>query len=186
MARVTGRYEPSTAAGVRVDAYVPLALPPGDPPLAVEGALRTQLDRAEGAVQRLAWAASLHGESDGCGRSLRVKEAVVSVAMSGSTASILDLLTLEAERAGYPDSPREDHGAGAVQNYLDAVDFARDTRSGHPQPLNEAHRLLLRARRRTLRTELGRRRHGPSDVRSAAAQPASRRPGGVPTVPPDA
>jgi Fic family protein len=145
MARVTGRYESSTAAGVRVNAYVPLPLPPADPPLALSEALQTHLRRAESAVQRLDWVTPVDEGVGACAASLTVKEAVVSVAMAGGSATIASLLTYEAERAGYPDNPPEDADARSVHNYLDAVHFARDARSKHPQPLNEAHRLLLRS-----------------------------------------
>jgi hypothetical protein len=51
--RTTGRYVGVTARGERVDAFVPLALPVANPPLAIDGKLDRRLREAEQALVRL-------------------------------------------------------------------------------------------------------------------------------------
>ena len=51
--RTTGRYERTTIGGEQAAAFVPFALPPTDPPLALDAALIERLRAAEQALVRL-------------------------------------------------------------------------------------------------------------------------------------
>lgn len=72
------------------------------------------------------------------------KEAVLSSPIEGTQATLVDLLTFEAEETGAPDA-----GVEEVCNYVRALTFARQQRAderGLPlsmRLLNEAHRVLM-------------------------------------------
>ena len=144
--RETGRYESTSAGGERVRAFVPHALPPAEPPLLVEGILAERVRAAEQALVRLELAGEMVPSLDWFIYAFVRKEAVLSSQIEGTQATLMDLLSYEAQRGAPP--PNAD--VEEVCNYLDALTYARaqlGDPSGLPlsmRLLNETHRLLLR------------------------------------------
>ena len=95
--RATGRYERSTVGGEMVAAFVPLGLPPFDPPLVVDAALAERLRAAEQALIRLELAGEMVPSIDWFIYAFVRKEAVVSSQIEGTQATLVDLLTFEAQ-----------------------------------------------------------------------------------------
>ena len=99
MERKTGRFRRSTVSGETVDAFVPGALPPADPSLALDGDLAQVLARAEHAVSRLELAGEMVPSLDWFIYAFVRKEAVLSSQIEGTQATLVDLLTFEADGA---------------------------------------------------------------------------------------
>ena len=59
MKRQTGEYEQSVVAGETVNAFIPYALPPSDPPVALDGDLAPLLARAQERLRLLDLAGDL-------------------------------------------------------------------------------------------------------------------------------
>jgi Fic family protein len=143
--RSTGRYERIAVAGEKIDAFVPHPLPPSKPPLAIEGKLAERLQRAEQALIRLDLAGEMVPSIDWFIYAFVRKEAVVSSQIEGTQASLIDLLSFEAETEAAPNADVEE-----ICNYLDALNYARAqfaNARGVPisvRLLNEAHRRLMR------------------------------------------
>src|ERR1700724_57450 len=97
--RATGRYERTTVAGEEVAAFVPSPLPPTDPPLALDPALAERLRGAGQALIRLELAGEMVPSLDWFIYAFVRKEAVVSSQIEGTQATLVDLLTFEAEQA---------------------------------------------------------------------------------------
>ena len=176
--RKTGRYESTSVAGEQVQAFVPNALPPAEPPLVLEGGLAERVRVAEEALVRLELAGEMVPSLDWFLYAFVRKEAVLSSQIEGTQATLLDLLNYEAE--GVVPQPNAD--VEEVCNYLDALDFAREQisdPSGLPlsmRLLNETHRLLMRG----VRGE----RKQPGEVRRSQNWDGGSRPGNATFVPP--
>jgi len=177
--RVTGRYQPTTAAGEEVSAFVPEPLPPGGPPIALDVALAERLHAAEQALVRLELAGAMVPSLDWFLYAFVRKEAVLSSQIEGTQASLVDLLTFEAhEEDGATPTPDVEE----VCNYLDALTFARaqlGNRHGLPlsiRLLNETHARLMRGVRG------GSKR--PGEVRRSQNWIGGSRPGNAVHVPP--
>lgn len=148
--RRTGGYETTAVAGEEVAAFVPHALPPSAPELELNESLQEQVRAAEEALRRLELAGEMVPSLDWFIYGFVRKEAVVSSQIEGTQATLVDLLSFEAE--GEEEAP-EDADLREVCNYLEAHDFARD-HIGRPDGLplsmrllNETHaRLMQRAR----------------------------------------
>jgi len=144
--RETGLYESTSAGGEEVRAFVPHALPPANPPIAIEGKLVDRVRGAEQALLRLELAGEMVPSLDWFIYAFVRKEAVLSSQIEGTQATLLDILTYEAESEVPPPNAEVEE----VCNYLDALTFAREQLadpSGLPlsmRLLNEMHRLLLR------------------------------------------
>src|SRR5450755_1157705 len=95
--RSTGRYERTTIAGEEVSAFVPASLPPVDPPLVLDSALQDRLRTAEHALARLELAGEMVPSLDWFIYAFVRKEAVLSSQIEGTRATLVDLLTFEAE-----------------------------------------------------------------------------------------
>ena len=89
--RTTGRYERSSVGGEEVAAFVPDALPPADPPLALDAALRERLRAAEQALVRLELAGEMVPSLDWFIYAFVRKEAVLSSQIEGTQATLVDL-----------------------------------------------------------------------------------------------
>ena len=142
-ARETGRYVVSTTLGEAVQAFVPHALPPGKPPLALDGL--AELNRqAELALAKLSGVSGLVPSVEWLLYSAIRKEALLTSQIEGTQATITDLLN---EEAGFSVSNADD--VEEVTNYLRAFNWVRDELrkpKGLPisvRMLSEAHRLLL-------------------------------------------
>lgn len=143
---LTGRYEVSTTAGERVEAFVPDPLPPV-PPLDLSGALQPLLERAALALGRLDSMSTLLPDTALFLYSYVRKEAVLSSQIEGTQSSLSDLLLFEIEQA--PGAPLDD--VVEVSGYVAALEhgLAR-LRGGFPMSsrlIREVHaRLLKRGR----------------------------------------
>ena len=116
---VTGRYQVTTAAGERIEAFVPMPLPP-EPPLVIDGTLQQALERALLALGRLDSISTLLPDPDLFIYSYVRKEAVLSSQIEGTQSSLSDLLLFELEQV--PGVPQEDLDLVEVSNYVAALD----------------------------------------------------------------
>ena len=138
----TGRYEVTTTAGERIQAFVPAPLPPV-PALEIEGELQRALEPAVLAVGRLDSLSSLLPDTELFLYAYVRKEAVLSSRIEGTQSSLSDLLLFELDEA--PGVPLDD--VQEVSNCVAALDhgLAR-LRSGFPlsnRLIREIHRELL-------------------------------------------
>ena len=120
MNRTTGRYEWTAVAGEEVAAFLPLPLPPRNPALDIEGSLAEPLRSAEHALARLDLAGEMVPSLDWFVYAFVRKEAVITSQIEGAQASLVDLLTHEAQSEAAPDRDVEE-----VCNYLEALSYAR-------------------------------------------------------------
>lgn len=177
MKRTTGRYQRIVAGGEEVSAFVPFPLPPREPPLAVDGRISERLGAAEQALARLDLAAEMVPSLDWFLYAFVRKEAVISSQIEGTQATLVDLLTFEAEHEALPNADVEE-----VCNYLDALSYARAElakEDGLPlsmRLLNEAHRRLMCGARGANKQ--------PGEVRRSQNWIGGRRPGNAVYVPP--
>jgi Fic family protein len=179
--RATGRYERTTVGGEEVAAFVPSGLPPADPPIAIDAALAQRLRAAEQALVRLELAGEMVPSLDWFIYAFVRKEAVLSSQIEGTQATLVDLLTFEAqedaEQSAAPNADVEE-----VCNYLDALAYARAEPidpSGLPlsmRLLNETHQRLMRGVRGAEKL--------PGEVRRSQNWIGGSRPGQAAYVPP--
>lgn len=174
--RTTGRYERTATSGEEVAAFVPFPLPPSAPPLAVEGTIAERLRQAEQALARLDLAGELVPSIDWFIYAFVRKEAVLSSQIEGTQATLIDLLTYEAEE-GAPDAEVEE-----ICNYLDALNFARG-QLADKQGLPISIRLLNQIHKRLMRGVRGSDKH-PGQVRRSQNWIGGSRPGNAIYVPP--
>ena len=150
MARVTGRYERTAVAGEEVRAFVPRPLPPADPPLSLDSEALALLGRAERELSRLELAGEMVPSVDWFIYGFVRKEAVISSQIEGTQATLIDLLTFEAQRE---DESAPGPHVQEVCNYVDALAYAREQlrrRKGLPlsmRLLNQMHARLMRGAR---------------------------------------
>jgi Fic family protein len=177
--RVTGKYERTRIGGEEIAAFVPLALPPTKPPLAL-AALSERLRAAEHALARVELAGQMVPSLDWFLYAFVRKEAVLSSQIEGTQATLVDLLSFEAETD--TDSPSPD--VEEVTNYLDALNHAR-ARLADPKGLPLSMRLLDETHRRLMRGVRGAEKH-PGEVRRSQNWIGGSRPGNAAFVPPPA
>ncbi|AKU92730.1 Fic family protein [Vulgatibacter incomptus] len=179
--RATGRYERTTVGGEEVAAFIPLALPPADPPLAIGSALADRLRAAEQALVRLELAGEMVPSLDWFIYAFVRKEAVVSSQIEGTQATLVDLLAFEAQastdQAAPPNADVEE-----ICNYLDALTYARE-QLADPTGLPLSMRLLNGAHDRLMRGVRGAEKQ-PGDVRRSQNWIGGSRPGNAAYVPP--
>jgi Fic family protein len=178
--RVTGHHERTTTAGEEVAAFIPLPLPPVDPPLVLDSAMNSRVRAAHEALVRLDLAGDLVPSVDWFIYGFVRKEAVLSSQIEGTQATLVDLLTYEArddadEVTATPDLEE-------VCNYLDALAFAR-AQLADPKGLPFSMRLLNETHQRLMRGVRGADRH-PGEVRRTQNWIGGTRPGNAACVPP--
>ena len=150
MARITGRYERTAVAGEEVRAFVPRPLPPADPPLSLDSGTLALLGRAERELSRLELAGEMVPSVDWFIYGFVRKEAVISSQIEGTQATLIDLLTFEAQRE---DDSAPGPDVQEVCNYVDALAYARAQlrrRKGLPlsmRLLNQTHARLMKGAR---------------------------------------
>lgn len=177
MKRTTGRYERTLAGSEEVPAFVPFPLPPREPSLAIDDRIGERLHAAEHALARLDLASEMVPSFDWFLYAFVRKEAVVSSQIEGTQATLIDLLTFEAEHETSPDADVEE-----VCNYLEALSFARGQLAkaeGLPlsmRLLNEAHRRLMHGVRGADKQ--------PGEIRRSQNWIGGSRPGNAVHVPP--
>jgi Fic family protein len=179
MMRVTGRYQTMSVAGEEVRAFVPLPLPPTDPPLELSSELMAEVRAADDCLRRLDLAAELVPSIDWFIYGFVRKEAVVTSQIEGTQATLADLLHFEA---------RDDEEAGPgpdveeVCNYVEALRFGREQltrREGLPISV----RLLKDCHARLMNGVRGERQH-PGKIRRSQNWVGGTRPGNAVFVPP--
>jgi Fic family protein len=179
MARVTGRYERTAAAGEEVRAFVPGPLPPADPTLSLDSEAQELLGRAERELSRLELAGEMVPSVDWFIYGFVRKEAVISSQIEGTQATLIDLLTFEARRE---DDAAPGPDVQEVCNYLDALAYAREQLS-RPDGLPLSMRLLNGAHERLMRGARGADKQ-PGKVRQTQNWIGGTRPGNAAFVPP--
>ncbi len=179
MKRTTGRYERTRAGDEEVLAFIPLALPPAEPAFAISDRLGDRLRAAEHALARLDLASEMVPSLDWFLYAFVRKEAVISSQIEGTQATLIDLLTFEAENETAPDADVEE-----VCNYLEALNYARAEiakADGLPvsiRLLDEAHQRLMHGVRGATKQ--------PGEVRRSQNWIGGSRPGNAVYVPPPA
>jgi Fic family protein len=147
MTRSTGTYETTTAAGESVQAFVPHSLPPARPKLEIDPKLEQLLGQATQALVNLNQAGKMIPSLDWFIYAFVRKEAVTSSQIEGTQATLIDLLTFEAEDNG---DNKGDADIEEVCNYLEAIKYARGhlkRKNGLPlsmRLLNETHKRLMK------------------------------------------
>lgn len=177
MKRQTGKYERTSFGGEEVAAFVPDGLPPQNPPLVLDGALAQRLLHAEQALRRLDLAGEMVPSLDWFIYAFVRKEAVLSSQIEGTQATLVDLLTFEAEEAAPPSADVEE-----VCNYLDALSFAR-AQLVDPTGLPLSMRLLNETHKRLMHGVRGATKQ-PGEIRWSQNWIGGSRPGNAMYVPP--
>ena len=177
MKRRTGTYQTTVAGGERVQAFVPYALPPRDPPLILEDRLSGLLSDASTALGRLAVAGAMVPSPDWFLYGFVRKEAVISSQIEGTQATLQDVLEFEATNKTERAEDVEE-----VCNYLAALTWARAELS-KPKGLPLSTRLLCMAHKRLMRGARGANRQ-PGTIRRSQNWIGGTRPGNARFVPP--
>lgn len=183
--RVTGRYQRTTVGGEEIAAFIPLGLPPADPPLAMTSVLADRLRVAEQALVRLELAGEMVPSLDWFIYAFVRKEAVLSSQIEGTQATLVDLLTFEAEEDATEKATKTTPPTADVEevcNYLDALTYARQ-QLAHPRGLPLSMRLLNEAHERLMRGVRGAEKL-PGEVRRSQNWIGGSRPGNAMYVPP--
>jgi len=176
--RKTGVYERTTVGGEEVAAFVPAALPPEGPPLILEGAAEERLRAAEQSLVRLDLAGEMVPSLDWFIYAFVRKEAVLSSQIEGTQATLVDLLTFEADEDTGPASADVEE----VCNYIDALAYARG-QLAEPTGLPLSMRLLDETHRRLMRGVRGAEKQ-PGEVRRSQNWIGGTRSGNAAHVPP--
>ncbi len=177
MARVTGTSRKTVVGSETVDAFVPAPLPPGKPPLLIEGELARLHAEALAAVGQLAVAGAMVPSENWFLYGFIRKEAVISSQIEGTQATLMDVVTYEATRKTERPADVEE-----ICNYIDALAFAR-AEIAKPKGLPLCTRLLCGAHRRLLRGTRGAEKE-PGVIRTSQNWIGGTRPGNARFVPP--
>lgn len=146
MARKTGTYETTTVGGESVKAFLPYPLPPARPKLHINKKIEPLLQSATQALDTLNLAGKMIPSIGWFIYAFVRKEAVTSSQIEGTQATLIDLLTFEAEDTGNKKSEAD---IEEVCSYLEALKFARSNlkrKNGLPlsmRLLNETHKRLM-------------------------------------------
>jgi Fic family protein len=176
--RSTGDYITSTTLGEPVRAFVPHALPPANPPLAVESFAGLN-HNAELALARLSGVSGLVPSVDWLLYSAIRKEALLTSQIEGTQATLTDLFD---DEAGFAISNTDD--VEEVTNYLRAFRLVQENlRAADGLPISvrllcNAHQLLLDGAR-----GMGKQ---PGELRRSQNWIGGTRPGNAAFVPPPA
>jgi Fic family protein len=172
--RTTGRYERTSVGGEEVAAFIPQPLPPAKPPIVIDAALTERIRVAEQALVRLEIAGEMIPSLDWFIYAFVRKEAVLSSQIEGTQATLVDLLTFEAQEGGVEGAPPS-ADVEEVCNYLDALTFAR-AELAKPKGLRLSMRLLNKTHERLMRGVRGTDKH-PGEVRRSQNWIGGSRPG---------
>lgn len=120
MPRPTGSFAVTRYDTEEVRSFVPLPLPPRDPPLVIDPETGRLLAEAQAALGQLSVASNMVAAPSWFIYAFVRKEAVVSSQIEGTQATLMDVLAYEAtQQADAVDDVAE------ICNYLDALAFAR-------------------------------------------------------------
>jgi Fic family protein len=179
MGRTTGHCQRARHGEEEVRAFVPLPLPPADPPLVVEGSVAAALATANTSIGQLGVAANMVSSPDWFLYGFVRKEALITSQIEGTQATLEDVLAHEAgEAAQRPDDVRE------VCNYVDALNYARGEIE-NPKGLPLSIRLLREAHKRLMQGARGSDKE-PGEIRRSQNWIGGTRPGNARFVPPPA
>jgi Fic family protein len=148
MLRETGTYRITTVHGEGVRAFMPRALPPAEPPLAIEGDLADRQAAAVTSIGRLRVAGTMVPDPGWFLYGFVRKEAVLSSQIEGTQATLRDVATFEATST--TDRPAD---VEEICNYVSALNHARAMiadSAGLPlstRLLCDVHRILMRGLR---------------------------------------
>lgn len=176
MPRSTGTYVTTTTLGEAVRAFVPSALPPADPPLALE-ALLPLSRQAELALARLSGVSGLAPSVDWLLYSAIRREALLTSQIEGTQATLTDLFD---EEAGLQVRNADD--VQEVTNYLRAFRWVQ-SQLRDPEGLPISMRLLCGAHRLLLDGARGAGKQ-PGELRRSQNWIGGTRPGNAAFVPP--
>jgi len=179
--RTTGRYERTKVGGEEVASFIPDPLPPADPPLLLSASLSQRLRAAEQALVRLELAGEMVPSIDWFIYAFVRKEAVLSSQIEGTQATLIDLLTFEAEKEPELGTP-PNADVEEVCNYLDALAYAHGELDD-PEGLPLSMRLLNQTHARLMRGVRGAEKL-PGEVRRSQNWIGGTRPGNAAYVPP--
>ena len=172
--RKTGEYAVTIVGGEEVRAFIPAPLPPRNPQLTIEPAL---LSAAEQSLARLALSASMVPCIDWFIYAFVRKEAVLTSQIEGTQATLMDLLSFEADSSAIATADIEE-----VCNYVDALHFARSEIS-KPRGLPVSMRLLNATHAILMRGARGEKKQ-PGEIRKSQNWIGGSRPGTAAFVPP--
>ena len=171
----TGRYDVTVTGGERVRAFIPAPLPP-NPPLRIDGGLRSDLESAALALGRLDGMSALLPDRAVFLYVYIRKEAVLSSQIEGTQSSLSDLLLYELDEA--PGVPVDDVEEAA--NYVAAMEHGRRRlEEGFPlsnRLIREIHSVLLSRGRGSTKD--------PGEFRRSQNWIGGTRPGNATFVPP--
>jgi len=174
--RISGRYVITHSYNENVKAFIPFALPPGSPELAVDS-YRALNHRAELAIARLSGMTGLVMSGEWLIYSAIRREALLTSQLEGTQATLNDVFDNEA---GLTVANADD--VEEVTNYLQAFKFIREqihSPVGLPvsvRLLTEAHKILLKGGRGASKQ--------PGAVRTTQNWVGGTRPGNAAYVPP--
>ena len=176
MVRITGTHVSTSTFGETVDAFVPHALPPADPPLS-PAAYAALNQRAELALARLDGVSGLVASVDWLLYSAIRKEALLTSQIEGTQATLTDLFDDEAGLAVRNEADVEE-----VTNYLVAFRWVQD-QLRDPNGLPISVRMLCEAHVRLLNGARGAGKQ-PGELRRSQNWIGGTRPGNAAFVPP--
>lgn len=179
MGRKTGTYEITTVAGEKVKAFLPAKLPPRSPALNISSEMTALLNQAEQSIAKLNLAGDMVPSLEWFIYAYVRKEAVTSSQIEGTQATLMDLLSFEAEdhhkEISNPDIEE-------VCNYLEAIKYARG-QLGKPKGLPVSMRLLNETHKRLMLGVRGNSKQ-PGRIRQSQNWIGGTRPGNAAFVPP--
>lgn len=179
MIRKTGQYDKTSVAGETVEAFIPFALPPSNPKLEIDEKTQSLLIQAEQKLASLELAGQMVPSRDWFIYAYVRKEAVTSSQIEGTQATLLDLLSFEADENL---QKKDDPDIEEVCNYLDAVKYVR-TQLNAPKGLPLSMRLLNEAHKRLMKGARGGNKQ-PGEIRQSQNWIGGSRPGVAAFVPP--
>jgi len=162
-----------------VRAFIPHLLPPRNPPLRMDEAISTLHASAAAAIGRLAVTGMMFPSANWFLYGFVRKEAVISLQIEGTQATLKDVLTFETTHK--TDRPE---GVQEVCNYVDALSYAR-REMARPKGLPLSTRLLCEAHKRLMRGARGAEKQ-PGQIRMSQNWIGGTRPGNARFVPPPA
>lgn len=177
--RKSGNFSITAVGGEEVRAFIPFPLPPSAPPLQLDAALQRRLRLAEDALVRLELAAEMVPALDWFIYGFVRKEAVLSAQIEGTQATLVDLLTFEADASIADRRPPD---LEDICNYIDAMTYGLE-QLAHPEGLPMSTRLFNEIHLRLMRGVRGGDKQ-PGEVRRSQNWIGGSRPGNAMYVPP--
>jgi len=177
MARNTGTYRTTVVGEEKVRAFMPLPLPPANPPLRIEGEVADLHAEALASIGRLGVAGAMVPSANWFLYGFVRKEAVVSSQIEGTQATLMDVVAYEATHKAQRPADVEE-----VCNYVDALAFLRKEIAS-PGGLPLCARLLCEAHKRLMRGVRGAEKQ-PGTIRTSQNWIGGTRPGNAVFVPP--